>query len=112
MLTVSSLRQLHSHDRQRIGKHSQEIYASVNPGKHCSSASLACIFDRPLCAVYQCYISMKQSTTGSGSAADPSFPDTAAANADLEARLTGGNTGGAGNAMPNEAQVCSQSLHA
>ena len=50
---------------------------------------------------------MKQATTGSGSAADPSFPDTAAANADLEARLTGGNTGGAGSAMPNEAQVCS-----
>lgn len=49
---------------------------------------------------------MKQATTGSGSAANPDFPDTAAANADLEARLTGGNTGGAGNAMPNEAQVC------
>ncbi|DBA75393.1 hypothetical protein WJX77_000583 [Trebouxia sp. C0004] len=53
---------------------------------------------------------MKQAATGSGlgSAADPSFPDTAAANADLEARLTGGNTGGAGNAMPNEAQKHSQ----
>ncbi|DBA79418.1 hypothetical protein WJX79_010980 [Trebouxia sp. C0005] len=51
---------------------------------------------------------MKQATTGSGSAADPSFPGTAAANADLEARLTGGNTGGAGNAMPNEAQKHSQ----
>lgn len=49
---------------------------------------------------------MKQATAGSGSAADPSYPDTAAANADLEAKLTGGNTGGAGNAMPNEAQVC------
>ena len=48
---------------------------------------------------------MKQATAGSGSAADPSYPDTAAANAELEAKLTGGNTGGAGSAMPNEAQV-------
>lgn len=48
---------------------------------------------------------MKQATAGSGSAADPSYPDTAAANAALEAKLTGGNTGGAGGAMPNEAQV-------
>ena len=48
---------------------------------------------------------MKQATAGSGSAADPSYPDTAAANAELESKLTGGNTGGAGNAMPNEAQV-------
>lgn len=48
---------------------------------------------------------MKQATAGSGSAADPSYPDTAAANAELGAKLTGGNTGGGGNAMPNEAQV-------
>ena len=48
---------------------------------------------------------MKQATAGSGSAADKSYPDTAAANAELEAKLTGGNTGGAGSAMPNEAQV-------
>lgn len=48
---------------------------------------------------------MKQATAGSGSAADKSYPDTAAANAELEAKLTGGNSGGAGSAMPNEAQV-------
>ena len=51
---------------------------------------------------------MKQATAGSGSAADPNYPDTAAANADLEARLTGGGqhgAGGGGSQMPNEAQV-------
>lgn len=50
---------------------------------------------------------MKQATAGSGSAADPKYPDTAAANADLEARLTGGGqhgAGGGGSSMPNEAQ--------
>ena len=52
MLTVSSLRQLYSHDRQRIAKHSRDVDASANPGKHCSSDSLACIINRSLCTVY------------------------------------------------------------
>lgn len=48
---------------------------------------------------------MKRGVVGSGSAANPNYPGTAAANAELEAKLTGTNTGGAGNATPNEAQV-------
>lgn len=47
---------------------------------------------------------MKRGVVGSGSAANPNYPGTAAANAELEAKLTGTNTGGAGNATPNEAQ--------
>ena len=95
------------YSRQRIANYSQDVDATAHPGKHCSSDYSRVYYNRSLCTVYLCYNSMKQATTGSGSAADPSFPDTAAANADLEARLTGGNTGGAGSAMPNEAQVCS-----
>ena len=51
---------------------------------------------------------MKQGVTGSGSTANTDYPETAAANADLEAKLTGGGqhgAGGGGSAMPNEAQV-------
>lgn len=48
---------------------------------------------------------MKRGVVGSGSAANPNYPDTAAANAGLEARLTGSNTGGSGSSTPNEAQV-------
>ena len=48
---------------------------------------------------------MKAGVTGSGSPADSSYPETAAANAELEAKLTGSGSGGSGSAMPNQAQV-------
>lgn len=51
---------------------------------------------------------MKQGVTGSGSTSNTDYPETGAANAELEAKLTGGGqhgAGGGGSAMPNEAQV-------
>jgi len=83
----------------------EQTLVSIVPVIRSRVYSIGLVYCLPVLQLQQ--HSMKQATTGSGSAADPSFPDTAAANADLEARLTGGNTGGAGNAMPNEAQVCS-----
>ena len=58
---------------------------------------------------------MKQGVTGSGSTSNSDYPETAAANAELEAKLTGGGqhgAGGSGSAMPNEAQVNIGNRHA
>lgn len=60
------------------------------------------------------FVNMKQGVTGSGSPADSSYPETAAANAELESKLTGGGqhgSGGGGSATPNEAQASLCCLH-